>query len=182
MADEDLDLPPASDDSIVQQMCMCGCGHPTPVATRTRPYLGLVKGQPINYIRGHSGPSWLERAMKKIAVSSDGCWIWPSSSIRGYGVFGNRGAHVVVYELIVGPVPAGQELDHTCRRKSCVNPDHLEPVSHVENVRRGAAAKLSLEQVVEARSSSESGASIARKMGVSRSCISSLRSGATWKT
>lgn len=47
-----------------------------------------------------------------------------------------RRAHRVVYESLVGPIPAGLELDHTCRVRRCVNPDHLEPVTHAENQRR----------------------------------------------
>jgi hypothetical protein len=43
----------------------------------------------------------------------------------------------MAYEMLVGPVPDGLELDHLCRVPACVNPDHLEPVTHIENVRRG---------------------------------------------
>lgn len=46
-------------------------------------------------------------------------------------------AHVVSYEVTVGPKPAGSDLDHLCRVRCCVNPEHLEPVSRSENCRRG---------------------------------------------
>ena len=46
-------------------------------------------------------------------------------------------AHRVSWELLVGPIPEGLELDHLCRNHGCVNPDHLEPVTHAVNVRRG---------------------------------------------
>lgn len=49
-----------------------------------------------------------------------------------------RFAHRVTYEHYVGPVPEGLELDHLCRVRNCVNPAHLEPVTHLLNVRRGA--------------------------------------------
>jgi len=75
-----------------------------------------------------------------------GCWLWTRTVVgqKGYGrfVWQGRGtlAHRVSYELHVGPVPDGLELDHLCREKSCVNPEHLEAVTHAENVRRGAVA------------------------------------------
>ena len=73
----------------------------------------------------------------------DGCWEWTGSLTgAGYGkvlTFRSvRVAHRVLYELLVGPVPDGRELDHLCRNRRCVRPDHLEPVTHLENVRRSA--------------------------------------------
>ncbi len=81
------------------------------------------------------------------------CWMWIESCQKGYGSFylnGRKvGAHRFAYELLVGPVPDGLELDHLCHNDSgcaggpcvhrrCVNPSHLEPVSHRENMIRGA--------------------------------------------
>ena len=75
------------------------------------------------------------------------CWLWTASlNGHGYGQIRLRRrsrspqmAHRVVWELCVGPIPAGKEIDHLCRQPSCVNPEHLEPVEHAENVRRGMA-------------------------------------------
>lgn len=70
------------------------------------------------------------------------CWDWlANTSTNGYGQFWCDGrlvaAHRWAYERFMGPVPDGLELDHLCRNPACVNPDHLEPVSHRENSLRG---------------------------------------------
>jgi hypothetical protein len=82
------------------------------------------------------------------------CWLWTGAKWnRGYGYFyvlcmkradGSRltqrmGAHKVMWEHVNGPVPKGLELDHLCREPRCVNPKHLEAVTHAENVKRGEA-------------------------------------------
>jgi len=72
------------------------------------------------------------------------CWIWTASHYRdGYGAFGVgrkvRAAHIVSYILLIGEVPDGLQLDHLCRNRGCPNPWHLEPVTHIENIRRGDA-------------------------------------------
>ena len=75
----------------------------------------------------------------------DQCWVWPLAKTRlGYGKMrvGDRmiHAHKFAYDNLVGAVPKGLELDHTCRNRACCNPAHLEPVTHKENMRRGAWA------------------------------------------
>jgi hypothetical protein len=74
-----------------------------------------------------------------------GCWIWTAATNGlGYGVLwlghDRRGyAHRIAYELFRGPIPDGLDLDHLCRRPSCVYPWHLQAVTHRVNVRRGNA-------------------------------------------
>ena len=84
-----------------------------------------------------------ERFWEKVEVSDEGCWNWLAHTADGYGVFWEHKrlvkAHRFSYELHVGPIPNGLELDHLCRNRACVNPDHLEPVTHSVNVLRGIA-------------------------------------------
>ena len=73
---------------------------------------------------------------------NSGCWLWTGALITGYGVLwekerdGNIYAHRFSYELHHGPLPDGLQLDHLCRVRSCVNPDHLEPVTPRVNTLR----------------------------------------------
>jgi hypothetical protein len=125
-------------------LCGCGCGQSTTIADRTRPKRGDVKGQPRKYLRGHAR----RRTVEDYAVdSATGCWIWLRSLLAsGYGQAwdSNRGqlvsAHRLYYERFVGPIPDGLQIDHVwergCRSKTCVNPEHLEPVTCGENNRR----------------------------------------------
>ena len=65
-----------------------------------------------------------------------GCWLWHGELDRdGYGRMANgrTRAHHAVWRELVGPIPEGHELDHLCRRRSCVRPEHLEPVTRRDN-------------------------------------------------
>ena len=66
-----------------------------------------------------------------------GCWAWIGArNSSGYASYSGAPTHRVAYEWMVGAIPDGMELDHTCRNRACVNPHHLEPVSRSENIRR----------------------------------------------
>ena len=77
-----------------------------------------------------------------IPVTESGCWLWIGACERdGYAKIvvnkKRRSAHRYAYELFIGPIPHGLQLDHLCRVRCCVNPAHLEPVTGSENVMRG---------------------------------------------
>ncbi len=81
------------------------------------------------------------------ALADDsGCWIWQRVRHAGYGRISFNGksllTHRVAYELVKGPIPPGLEIDHLCRVPSCINPDHLEAVTHRENIWRGLKGAL----------------------------------------
>lgn len=83
----------------------------------------------------------LDRLMGRV-TKTDSCWIWTGALRNGYGAIGVEGktlyTHRYVYQRVVGPVPTGLDLDHLCRNRTCCNPDHLEPVTRQENLRRAA--------------------------------------------
>jgi len=81
--------------------------------------------------------------LTRYEVAPSGCWLWtgPVDS-NGYGRHGAPLAHRLMYTAMVGPIPNNMELDHLCRIPRCVNPAHLEPVTHAENIRRGDVGKV----------------------------------------
>jgi hypothetical protein len=99
-----------------------------------------------------------------VSVDRDngGCWLWKGSkNSSGYGFLYHDGAsqaaHRVAYTLVKGQIPEGLELDHRCRNRLCCNPDHLEPVTRAENMKRVRESREPEKH--EARSSETPGAS-----------------------
>ncbi len=85
-----------------------------------------------------------ERFWSKVD-KTESCWNWiAGKDSKGYGSFWlaptMRVAHRISYEMARGDIPIGLELDHLCRNRGCVNPDHLEPVTHYVNVLRAPLA------------------------------------------
>lgn len=90
-------------------------------------------------------PTLTERFWAKVDGRGEGvCWSWTAAlASGGYGLFTVHErmvlSHRFAYELLVGPIPDGLHIDHLCRNRRCVNPDHLEPVTCRENVLRGVS-------------------------------------------
>ncbi len=87
-----------------------------------------------------------ENLLRRLRLTCGGCVEFTGSTSHGYGTVRAGGkvkkAHRAMYELMVGPIPEGLEIDHLCRNRVCVNPGHLEPVSRLENIRRGTQGEF----------------------------------------
>lgn len=84
---------------------------------------------------------------KCIPEPMSGCWLWTANTdAGGYARIRMNGAmasaHRAAYEVLVAQIPDGLEIDHRCRVRCCVNPTHMEPVTHAENVRRGVLVEI----------------------------------------
>lgn len=114
-----------------------------------------IKGEPASVKRrqycslscsGVGNRVSLDRALSRYRIDEGtGCWLWEGSTRGGYGRVRIEGkmmeAHRASYEKYVGDIPDGLVIDHLCRNRSCINPDHMEPVTNAENIKRGNAGK-----------------------------------------
>lgn len=168
--------------------CHCGCGEKAGLR-RVHKYKNgirvLFKGEPRKFITGHH----TRKSPEEYVVDENGCWVW-QRAIRdtGYGSISINGkqmlAHRYMYEKLRGPIPDGMYLDHLCKNRACVNPEHLEVVTFKENIRRGKRVKLTEQDIPEIKKLSASGVrqkEIAIKYGVSSCHVSRIINGEKWR-
>jgi hypothetical protein len=161
------------------QLCECGCGE----------FTNLFQGRARRFRHGHSArlqprPAWSEDLWdERDCGFSSACFVWNRYIDRhGYGRFRKHSAaHRMAYEYAFGPIPEGLQIDHLCDIRACVRPDHLEAVTHTENLHRGRGTKLTREQVAQIRSSSAPRRELASRYGVSRNHIWQIRNGQDWR-
>jgi hypothetical protein len=176
-----------STTTIPAGLCQCGaCGKPTQTIKKTDRARGRIKGEPSRYLRGHS----TRKSARYVEVDTGWatpCWIWKlTKTHNGYGIewdpTGKKvRAHRRYYEARNGPIPVDLQLDHLCRIRACVNPDHLEPVTGAENVRRGSNTKLTAKIVIEIRSSVEKQHVLGRRFGITQSQVSRIKNRRSWR-
>ncbi len=118
----------------------------------------------------------------------DECWEWLAhKSEKGYGHFRKNGkmyrAHRFAYEILVGVIPEGLQIDHLCKNRSCVNPAHLRVVTSAENTQAGLVAKLTkadIPKIKKMYSRGHTQKEVARLFGVGQRNISNIINGKTW--
>jgi hypothetical protein len=159
--------------------CQCGCGVKTRIAKFNKKSRGYIKGRPIRYLVGHgSRLSPVEYIEQDMGYKTP-CWVWQKSlRPNGYAQMPADGtirlSHIVYYERRFGRVPKGKMLDHLCRIRRCVNPDHMETVSNQVNSQRGNKSKINPEIVARIRALRASGLfmrEIASQLGIGRTTV-----------
>jgi hypothetical protein len=168
-----------------RKLCECGCGEPAPLAERTAKRFGWVKGEPKRFINGHNRRKGSADYVVEDRGYETPCWIWQRSlNNKGYALARRdgrtRAMHRWYYEQVHGPIPESKQLDHLCRQRACVRVDHLEVVTHAENLQRGNSAKLTPADVRLIRASHLSAQKMADLLGVHQRTVQDVRSGARW--
>ncbi len=147
----------------------------------------------MRFIRGHVGYLKRRETITPELWREDDrgftspCWIWTQvpKTKAGYCRVQLRGvsvlAHRAMYEQEVGPIPKGLTIDHLCKQTSCVNPEHLEAVTHAVNNQRGLQTKITHEIVRAVRAASGTNAEIGARFGLTGSHVWYIRTRRLWK-
>jgi hypothetical protein len=171
---------------IPKGLCQCGCGQKTRVSASGSTEKGWIKGEPRRFLHTHHNRISL---VDYVVDEATGCWVWQRSlNNKGYGTMTRKGkrvyAHVFYYVVAKGPVPEGLELHHKCENPPCVNPRHLEPVTHKANLRFSGHTKLDEKIVKVIKRLNVQGLGyrrLAKLFNVSRSAIQNVVVGKTWR-
>lgn len=126
-------------------------------------------------IQAIADPCALRSRIQARVVNADGCWVWQGAKKpSGYGNIYVEGrylnTHRAAYMAFVGPIPDGLTIDHLCRNRSCVNPDHLEPVTHRENTMRGDSPGAIMRRTGKCRRGHRWGPDTVKPNGQCREC------------
>lgn len=118
-------------------------------------------------------------------INEDGCWLWTGGvNNRGYGSLKVNGKHMhshrAMWEQERGPIPGNLTIDHICKIKLCVNPDHMRLMTRLDNQRLGSHVKITYEQAEQIRADPRMQKEIAVSYGLSESQVSRIRSGKMW--
>lgn len=131
-----------STTSVPRLCSFDGCSSPhRSIGLCSRHYHQQLRGRPLTNDKTFA--PLFERLLAKVCIRGE-CWEWTGSTTNGgYGVIwkGEQQfrTHRLAYELFIGPIPKGLELDHLCSNPPCLRPEHLEAVTHKENCLRGVS-------------------------------------------
>lgn len=153
-ASYELYVGPIPKDMTLHHTCNVPCcvnpKHLIPMSRRENTFIRLSGALPTTYIstldRRSIGIGRKAILQSRIKVSETGCWIWQGATNTRYGVWSRNGkiayAHRESFRLFKGEIPKGMTIDHLCKTPLCVNPEHLECVTELENHRREKARRL----------------------------------------